>query len=45
MSRYTEMSYVEYLEALSRCAEKASPAPFGMNNVIFLNLEWHGLWI
>lgn len=33
------MSYIEFLEALSRCAEKSSPAPFGYSNVLYYNIE------
>jgi hypothetical protein len=29
------MSYIEFLEAISRCAEKSSPAPFGLPNVFY----------
>ena len=39
------MSYIEFLEALSRCAEKSSPAPFGYSNVLYYNIEWNEFWI
>lgn len=32
----SQLQYVEFLEALARIAEKASPAPFGLTNVIHL---------